>query len=117
MTHLSVSSLHNVSRNGAVRWGGRHGSRIVNSKIGAVIAEAAVGEAVLSIRAGGLGSVPYDAEGVRTVPHDLVRDGVLESYVLSTYSARKLGLKTTGNAGGVHNLIITPGDLDLQVIA
>jgi PmbA protein len=60
-----------------------------------------------------LGSVPYDAEGVRTVPHHLVRDGVLESYVLSTYSARKLGMKTTGNAGGVHNLTIDPGELDL----
>jgi PmbA protein len=60
-----------------------------------------------------LGSAPYDSEGVRTVPHALVKDGVLESYVLSTYSARKLGLKTTGNAGGVHNLIIEPGDLDL----
>lgn len=60
-----------------------------------------------------LGSIPYDAEGVRTVPHHLVRDGVLESYVLSTYSARKLRLKTTGNAGGVHNLIIDPGELDL----
>jgi PmbA protein len=60
-----------------------------------------------------LGSVPYDAEGVRTVPHHLVRNGVLESYVLSTYSARKLGMKSTGNAGGVHNLIIDPGELDL----
>lgn len=60
-----------------------------------------------------LGSVPYDAEGVRTVPHHLVRNGVLESYVLSTYSARKLGMKTTGNAGGVHNLTIDPGQLDL----
>jgi PmbA protein len=60
-----------------------------------------------------LGSTPYDAEGVRTVPHHLVRDGVLESYVLSTYSARKLGLKTTGNAGGVHNLTIEPGALGL----
>jgi PmbA protein len=60
-----------------------------------------------------LGSVPYDAEGVRTAPHYLARNGVLESYVLSTYSARKLGLKSTGNAGGVHNLIIEPGELDL----
>ncbi|MGZ8245892.1 metalloprotease PmbA [Methylomagnum sp.] len=60
-----------------------------------------------------LGSTPYDAEGVRTVPHHIVRNGVLESYVLSTYSARKLGLKTTGNAGGVHNLTIDPGELDL----
>lgn len=59
-----------------------------------------------------LGSVPYDAEGVRTVPHHLVRDGILESYVLSAYSARKLGMTSTGNAGGVHNLIIDPGTLD-----
>ncbi|HWP01463.1 MAG TPA: metalloprotease PmbA [Methylococcus sp.] len=59
-----------------------------------------------------LGSAPYDAEGVATRPHDLVRNGVLESYVLSTYSARKLGMRTTGNAGGVHNLIVDPGDLD-----
>ncbi|MEY2680611.1 MAG: hypothetical protein RL661_842 [Pseudomonadota bacterium] len=59
-----------------------------------------------------LGSVPYDAEGVRTVPHHLVRNGILESYVLSTYSARKLGMTSTGNAGGVHNLIIDPGTLD-----
>ena len=60
-----------------------------------------------------LGSAPYDGEGVATHPHDLVKDGILESYVLSTYSARKLGMKTTGNAGGVHNLIVEPGDLDL----
>jgi PmbA protein len=59
-----------------------------------------------------LGSTPYDAEGVRTVPHHIVRNGVLESYVLSCYSARKLGMQTTGNAGGVHNLIIEPGELD-----
>ena len=57
----------------------------------------------------GLGSAPYDGEGVRTTPHAIVRDGVLESYVLSTYSARKLGLASTGNAGGIHNLIIDPG--------
>ena len=61
----------------------------------------------------GLGSAPYDGEGVATRAHDLVKDGILQSYVLSTYSARKLGLKTTGNAGGVHNLIVEPGELDL----
>lgn len=60
-----------------------------------------------------LGSAPYDGEGVVTRPHDLIRNGVLESYVLSSYSARKLGMKTTGNAGGVHNLIVEPGNLDL----
>lgn len=61
-----------------------------------------------------LGSAPYDSEGVATRPRDLVRDGILQSYVLSTYAARKLGMKTTGNAGGVHNLIVDPGELDLN---
>ena len=60
-----------------------------------------------------LGSAPYDSEGVRTRPRDLVRDGILQSYVLSSYSARKLGMQTTGNAGGVHNLVLDPGPLDL----
>jgi len=53
----------------------------------------------------GLGSSPFDDEGVVTRDRELVRDGVLQGYVLDSYSARKLGLKTTGNAGGVHNLI------------
>jgi PmbA protein len=61
----------------------------------------------------GLGSAPYDREGVATRPHDIVRDGVLQSYVLNSYSARRLGLETTGNAGGVHNLTIEPGDRNL----
>ncbi|MBS1212100.1 MAG: pmbA [Proteobacteria bacterium] len=62
----------------------------------------------------GLGSAPYDSEGVATRAHDLISEGVLKSYVLSTYSARKLGMHTTGNAGGVHNLTIEHGELDLQ---
>jgi PmbA protein len=58
----------------------------------------------------GLASSPFDEEGVATRDRDLVRDGVLQGYVLGTYSARKLGLVTTGNAGGIHNLIVsTPG--------
>lgn len=56
-----------------------------------------------------LGSAPFDSEGVTTRDRTLVDRGVLTGYVLSTYSARKLGLKTTGNAGGVHNLIVEPG--------
>ena len=60
-----------------------------------------------------LGSAPFDAEGVATRVHDIVRNGVIQSYILSSYSARKLGLETTGNAGGVHNLILDPGALDL----
>ena len=59
-----------------------------------------------------LASAPFDAEGVATRDRELVKDGVLQGYVLSSYSARKLGLQTTGNAGGVHNLIVSSGDLD-----
>jgi PmbA protein len=64
----------------------------------------------------GLASNPFDDEGAATRDRDLVRDGVLDGYVLGSYSARRLGLKTTGNAGGVHNLIVaTPGKaLDAQ---
>lgn len=56
---------------------------------------------------GGIGSAPFDEEGVRTQKRDVVRNGVLQGYFLSTYSARKLGMQTTGNAGGSHNLTIT----------
>jgi PmbA protein len=54
-----------------------------------------------------LASCSFDSEGVATRDRELVRDGVLEGYVLASYSARKLGLETTGNAGGVHNLIVS----------
>lgn len=58
----------------------------------------------------GLASNPFDDEGGATKDRDLVRDGILDGYVLGSYSARRLGLKSTGNAGGVHNLIVaTPG--------
>ncbi|MEQ6340910.1 MAG: metalloprotease PmbA [Gammaproteobacteria bacterium] len=61
-----------------------------------------------------LGSTPFDNEGVATQARDIVRDGVLQGYILDSYAARKLGMQTTGNAGGVHNLIIDPGALDLD---
>jgi PmbA protein len=51
-----------------------------------------------------MGSAPFDEEGVRTKRRAVVKDGVVEGYFLSTYSARKLGMQTTGNAGGSHNL-------------
>ncbi len=54
----------------------------------------------------GMGSSPFDGEGVRTHRRDVVKDGVVQGYFLSTYSARKLGLQTTGNAGGSHNLAL-----------
>jgi PmbA protein len=53
-----------------------------------------------------LASAPFDHEGVATGDRELVAGGVVLGYVLSTYSARKLGLRTTGNAGGTHNLIV-----------
>lgn len=53
-----------------------------------------------------LGSAPFDQEGVATQPRDLVCAGQLQSYILNSYTGRKLGLPTTGNAGGVHNLTI-----------
>lgn len=56
-----------------------------------------------------MGSAPFDNEGVATRRRDIVTEGVLQGYVLSSYSARKLGTQTTGNAGGVHNLTIEPG--------
>ncbi len=56
-----------------------------------------------------LASSPFDGEGVATRDRDLVKDGVLTGYVLGSYSARKLGLRTTGNAGGIHNLLVSGG--------
>ncbi len=63
---------------------------------------------------GGLGSCAFDLEGVVTKPRTLVEDGVLKGYVLSSYSARKLSMQTTGNAGGIHNLILNSGDKSLE---
>jgi len=54
----------------------------------------------------GKGSAPFDEEGVRTMARKVVHDGRVAGYFLSTYSARKLGMKTTGNAGGSHNLTL-----------
>lgn len=62
----------------------------------------------------GLGSAPFDGDGVRTTDKDLVKDGIVKSYILSAYSARKLGMQNTGNAGGVHNVFINTGKDDLQ---
>ena len=63
-----------------------------------------------------LGSAPFDDDGMATRRKHLVKDGILESYVLSAYSARKLGLAPTGNAGGVHNLVVHTGELGLDAL-
>jgi PmbA protein len=60
----------------------------------------------------GLATSPFDDDGVATRDREVVEDGVLQGYFLSTYSARKLGMQTTGNAGGSHNLIVEPGRHD-----
>ncbi|TMN15816.1 metalloprotease PmbA [Pseudoxanthomonas sp. X-1] len=65
---------------------------------------------------GGLRSGSFDAEGVATVDSALVANGVLQRYVLGSYSARKLGLSSTGNAGGVHNLIVSSNAGDLPAM-
>lgn len=68
-----------------------------------------------------LGSGSFDDEGVATYDHDIVRDGTLVSYVLSSYSARRLGLQSTGNAGGVHTIAVEsaqrPDSFDALVAA
>lgn len=55
-----------------------------------------------------LGSAPFDNEGVRTRRRHLITDGVLQGYILDSYAARRLGLQTTGNAGGARNVSVRP---------
>ncbi len=64
----------------------------------------------------GLASAGFDDDGVATVERDLVTEGVLRSYLLSAYSARRLGLETTGNAGGVFNVDVAPGEADFDAL-
>lgn len=64
----------------------------------------------------GQGSCAFDAEGVATRQAALIEDGVLARYLLGSYSARKLGLESTGNAGGIHNLVVGHGDDDFAAM-
>ena len=57
---------------------------------------------------------PFDAEGVATAARTVIDEGVLRGWFLSSHSARKLGLQSTGNAGGNHNLVLVPGELDRE---
>ena len=63
---------------------------------------------------GGFASGFFDSDGVATKDRELVVDGVLQGYFLNAYTARKLGMQTTGNAGGCHNLIVHPGKNDFK---
>lgn len=62
----------------------------------------------------GSASSPFDDDGVATRDREVVEGGILQGYFLSTYSGRKLGMETTGNAGGSHNLIVEPGALNFR---
>lgn len=64
----------------------------------------------------GLGSAPFDSEGMATRQRLLVENGILAGYVLDAYAARRLGLAPTGHAGGVHNLIVGDGGEDLEAL-
>jgi len=63
-----------------------------------------------------LGSAAFDAEGVQTQNTDIVSNGILKRYLLSSYSARKLGFQTTGNASGVHNLTVATSANDFKAM-
>ncbi len=64
----------------------------------------------------GLASTAFDEEGVATQTRNVVEAGVLQGYFLGTYSGRKLGMRSTGNAGGNHNLLLEPGELTLPAL-
>ncbi len=64
----------------------------------------------------GLGSGAFDAEGVATQAREVVQDGVVQGYFLGSYSARKLGMRSTGNAGGNHNLILRDSGDDFAAL-
>ena len=65
---------------------------------------------------GGLSSSTFDSDGVATREREVVVDGVLNGYFLSAYSARKLGMQSTGNAGGCHNLVVKPGRHNFEAL-
>ncbi|WP_439258895.1 metalloprotease PmbA [Lonepinella sp. BR2930] len=56
----------------------------------------------------GLASTPFDSEGVRTQDLEIIQDGILQTYLLTSYSGKKLGMQSTGHAGGIHNWLVKP---------
>lgn len=65
---------------------------------------------------GGLASSPFDSEGVRTCERNIVENGVLQTWLMTSYSARKLGLQSTGHAGGIHNWRIAGQGLSFDAL-
>ena len=65
----------------------------------------------------GIGSSPFDSEGTQTFKRNIIDQGILQTYLLSNYSARKLGLKSTGHAGGIHNWLVSPSQSDADFAA
>lgn len=57
----------------------------------------------------GLGSAPFDGEGIQTIDRDIVTDGILQTYLLSSYAARRLNMRATGHSGGIYNWLISGG--------
>ena len=55
-----------------------------------------------------LASTPFDSEGVRTQDLEIIQDGILQTYLLTSYSGRKMGMQSTGHAGGIHNWLVKP---------
>ena len=64
----------------------------------------------------GMASSPFDNEGVATLDREVIQDGVLQGYFLASYSARKLAMQTTGNAGGNHNLLVSNSGEDFAAL-
>lgn len=64
----------------------------------------------------GLGSAPFDSEGVQTMDRTIIKDGILNHWILNSYSARKMGLKNTGHADGIYNWYISYNDINLTTL-
>lgn len=62
----------------------------------------------------GLGSVPFDGEGIKTIDRDIVTDGILQTYLLNSYAARRLNMQATGHSGGIYNWLLSGQQSDLS---
>ena len=86
----------------------------LSEKLGEAIANPQVQLRDEPLLPGMLGSRPYDHEGVQSRPLTLIEDGSLRNFMLSTYAANKLGMRSTGHSGGISNLVLQPGEYSEQ---